>query len=51
MVQKREMQGKRIKMDEIVHKYIEEIFMKFDTAVRSFSSILRLSYKERRENA
>ena len=51
MIQKREMQGKRTKYDEIVHKYIEEYFEKFNEAVRSFSSILRLSYKERRVNA
>ena len=44
MVQKREVQGKREKIDEIVHKYIEEIFTKFDTAIRSFSNIFRLSY-------
>ena len=51
MIQKREMQGKRTKYDEIVHKYIEEYFEKFNEAVRSFSNILRLSYKERRVNA
>ena len=29
------MQGKRRKIDEIVHWYIEEILLKFDTAIRS----------------
>ena len=29
------MQGKRRKIDEIVHWYIEEILLKFDTAMRS----------------
>ena len=33
--EKRAVQGKRIKIDEIIQKYIEEIFEKFDTAMRS----------------
>ena len=35
--QKRVIQGKRIKNDEIVRLYIEEFFMKFDEVGRSFS--------------
>ncbi len=34
--QKRVMQGKQEKIDEIVRVYIEEIFSQFDEAVRSF---------------
>ena len=32
---KRVVQGKRRKIDEIIHWYIEEILLKFDTAIRS----------------
>ena len=32
---KRVVQGKRRKIDEIVRLYIEEILLKFDTAIRS----------------
>ena len=34
---KRVVQGKRRKIDEIVHWYIEEILMKFDMAIRSLA--------------
>ena len=37
--EKRVVQGKRIKNDEIIHVYIEEFFMKFDTVIRSLSEV------------
>ena len=38
--QKRVVQGKRTKNFEIVHRYIEKFFMKFDEVIRSFSLLL-----------
>ena len=35
--EKRAVQGKRTKIDETIQKYVEEIFEKFDTAMRSLS--------------
>ena len=34
---KRVVQGKRRKIDEIIRLYIEEILLKFDTAIRSLA--------------
>ena len=35
--QKRAVLGKRANIDEIIHRYIEEIFGKFDDVMRRFS--------------
>jgi len=36
------MQGKQAKRDEIVHRYIEELFEKFDAAGHSLSFVFKL---------